>query len=148
MRSKRFVYIFAALATMVIFFPFRDRLWAPYVGACAGYSVLVFGLRRFKQKSRVSGSGISIPAVNALLTHSTFLAIVVSWVWLLSVLAPHLPYAFRTEDTNRPYFLLAFVGILGLMLLEMIEQRWLRAETDAGVSDPQKTLAKQGEPQS
>jgi hypothetical protein len=34
------------------------------------------------------------------------------------------------------------------MLLEMIEQRWLRAETDAGVSDPQKTLAKQGEPQS
>jgi len=146
MRSRRFVYIFATLTAMVIFFPFRDQPCALYAGACAGYTVLVFGLRRLKQKSASSGSGIAFPAANILLTHATYLAIVVAWIWLLTALAPHLPYAFRTEDTSRPYFLLAFFGILGLMLLEMIEQRWLRAETEPPASEPQNTLVKQGKP--
>jgi hypothetical protein len=59
------------------------------------------------------------------LTHLTFLAIVCGWVWLCVVLIPYLPYFLTTEDTSRPYFGLAFIGIIGLLGIETIEQHWL-----------------------
>jgi hypothetical protein len=58
-------------------------------------------------------------------THLGFLAAVIGWVWLALFLRPNLPYILRTEDSSHPYFGLAFLGALGLLLLEAFEQRWL-----------------------
>jgi hypothetical protein len=107
--------------------------WAIYFGFCAGYTVLVFGLRSIELSSKSTGGGASfIPGV--LLTHATFLAIVISWVWLGLVLRPHLPYILTSEDTSHPYFGLGFLGVVGLLLLELVEQRMLRAKDDSAIS--------------
>ena len=123
--KKRKVYVMATLVAMAAFLPFQGRPWSLYVGACSGYSVLVFGLRRINEKRLASSVEDAKPASAVLLTHLTFLTIVVAWVWLCVSLMPHLPYFLRTEDTTHPYFGLAFLGILGLLGMEAIEQRWL-----------------------
>jgi len=140
---RKYVHAIATLAASAVILPFQGQTWAFYVGACTGYSVLVFGLRHLNQKARVAGSGMSMPTSRILLTHANFLAIVVAWVWLLIALAPHLPYVFRMEDSRRPYFGLAFVGILGLMLLEMIEQKYLRLSSVPGDAHTQGAAARQ-----
>jgi hypothetical protein len=128
--KKRLVYTMAALATMIVFLPFRGDPWATYVGAWGGYTILVFGLR---WANRPAASSVQNPksASAVILTHLTFLAIAAGWVKLCIVLIPYLPYFLLTEDTNRPYFGLSFLGILGLMLLEAVEQRYLRPEPEA-----------------
>lgn len=132
MRSKRStVYIVATLMTMAIFLPFQAHPWAIYAGACAGYTVLVFGLRRIQQQSYPSSAANAKPASAILLTHLSFLALVVAWVWLALMLKLYMPYFLTTEDTGRPYYGLAFMGILGLMGFEAIEQRFLRPEPDS-----------------
>ncbi len=137
MRSrKRLVYIMATLVTMAIFLPFQTRPWSIYVAACAGYSVLVFGLRRFGAGHTASVAASFKPSSAIALTHLTFLAVVVGWVWLCIFLKPHLPYILTTEDSSHPYFGLAFLGILVLLGIEAVEQRWLRADegTDGAAS--------------
>jgi hypothetical protein len=136
MRSKRFVYTFATVTTVAIFFLFRDHVWALYLSACTGFTVLVFG-RRLEQRRRLGETFKSCFAGGILLTHATYLAIVVGWVWFLIAIAPHVPYILRTEDSNRPYFGLAFIGILGLLFLELVEQRNLRPRSDPGESNAQ-----------
>jgi len=125
--SKRLVYVMATLVAMVIFFPFQRHAWSLYAGACAGYTVLVVGLRRIHLRSTASSSRGARLASELIRTHLTFLAIAVGWVWLCVVLKPYLPYFLTTEDTGRPYFGLAFLGILGLLCLEAVEQRWLKS---------------------
>jgi hypothetical protein len=135
--KKNTAYIVATLVTMVIFLPFQNHAWSLYAGACAGYSVLVFGLRRIRIGSGAVAMGNAKPASEILLTHLSFLVIVVGWVWLCVVLKPHLPYFLRTEDTSRPYFGLAFLGILGLLGIEAIEQRWLEPNAEADAFAPE-----------
>jgi len=145
MRSRRFVYIFATLTTVAIFFLFRDHVWALYMSACAGYTILVFG-RSLEQRGRLRESLGTYFASNVLVTHATYLTIVVGWVWSLIAIAPHVPYILRTEDSDRPYFGLAFIGILGLLFLEMVEQRNLRPRSDPGDSHAQIAAARQKNP--
>jgi hypothetical protein len=116
----------ATLVAMALFLPFQSQPWSLYVAACAGYSVLVFGLRRVQQGSGASSAENAKPASAILRIHLTFLALVAGWVGLCIALIPHLPYFLRTEDTRRPYFGLAFFGILGLLFMEAVEQRFLR----------------------
>ena len=123
--KKNKVYVIATLATMIIFLPFQRHVWSPYAAACAGYTILVFGLRGIKQNSVVASPEKPKPESGIVLTHLTFLAIVCGWVWLCVVLIPYLPYFLTTEDTSRPYFGLAFIGIIGLLGIEAIEQHWL-----------------------
>ena len=122
---KRLVYIAATLVTLMLFLPLQSQRWSIYAGACAGYTVLVFGLRRFSASSATQKTK---PVQAIALTHLTFLAVVVAWVWLCIVLKPYLPYFLTTEDSSHPYFGLAFLGIFGLLGIEAIEQRWLRSE--------------------
>jgi hypothetical protein len=131
----KYVYILATLAALAIFLPFQDQRWAMYVGACAGYTTLLF-VRRLRQVPlrRLGEALKNLLTADVLLTHATFLAIVIGWVWVLIVLAPHLPYALRTDDSDRPYFGLAFIGILGLTLLEMVEQRYIQPRAEPGDS--------------
>ena len=134
MRSKRTVYIVAALAAMIVFLPFQDYGWALYLGVCTGYTILVFGLRRIQQIQQPEVS--PLPLSKILLVHSTFLVIVIGWVWLLLALRPSLPYILRTEDSTRPYFGLVFLGVLALLLLEYFEQRQLRGIAEIGTANP------------
>jgi hypothetical protein len=124
MKSKRRVYVVATLISMAILLPFQHDAWAPCVAACIGYSVLVFGLNRLQLTP--PPAIFAVPASSARLLHAAYLFVVVLWVWLLVALSPHLPYILRTEDTTHPYFGLAFLGVLGLLLLEAAEQRSLR----------------------
>lgn len=119
------VYVIATVATMIVFVPFRSHAWSLYAAACAGYSILVFGLRRIKQNSVGVSPENAKPESGVILTHLTFLAIVCGWIWLCVVLIPYLPYFLTTEDTSRPYFGLAFIGIIGLLGIEAVERRWL-----------------------
>jgi hypothetical protein len=57
--------------------------------------------------------------------YTVYLSIAMLWVWFLLALSPRVPYILRTEDTSHPYFGLAFLGVLGLLLLEAVEQRSL-----------------------
>ena len=132
--KKRLVYIVATFAAVGIFVPFQASPWAIYAGVCAGYSILVFGLRRVNAGVRTSPSASSPVTAGMLVTHLTFLAIVIGWVWLLNFLRPQLPYFLRTEDTTRPYFGLIFLGILGLLGIEYAEQRGLRPDEEIGVN--------------
>jgi hypothetical protein len=127
---------------VAIFFPFRDHVWALYVSACVGYTVLVFG-RRLQQRQRLRESLGTYFDSSVLVTHATYLAIVVGWVWSLIAIAPHVPYILRAEDSGRPYFGLAFIGILGLLFLEMVEQRNLRPRSDPGDSHAQIAAVRQ-----
>jgi hypothetical protein len=136
--KKNKVYVIATLVTMIVFFPFKSHAWSLYAGACAGYTVLVFGLRRLKQKSVVASPEDATPESGVILTHLTFLAIVCGWVWLCVVLIPYLPYILTTEDTNRPYFGLGFIGTVGLLGLEAIEQRWLNPNAGS-IADAKET---------
>ena len=68
--------------------------------------------------------------------HSTFLLIVIGWVWALLTVRPKLPYILRMEDSATPYRGLVFLGVLGLLGVEYFEQRQLGAETKSGVPDP------------
>jgi hypothetical protein len=90
---------------------------------------MVFGLRRATNNST---GGRALPSSDVARIHATFLVIVVAWVWLCVAIRTRLPYFLTTEDTNRPYFGLAFFGILGLFLLEGLEQRYLRPRTEPG----------------
>jgi hypothetical protein len=139
MRSKKRVYVFATLISMAILLPFQHDAWSPYVSACVGYTVLVFGLNRLQLTP--PPAVLSTPPASALLPHCIYLFIVLLWVWFLIVLSPHLPYILRTEDTSHPYFGLAFIGVFGLMLLEAMEQRSLRrtANDQADHSDSSST---------
>jgi hypothetical protein len=132
-RAKRRTYVLATVAAMAIFLPFQHQVGALYAAACVGYTILVFGLRRsqFKTPPPV----ISLPPTGALLTHATYLVIVAAWVWLLIVLSPHAPYFLRAEDSGRPYFGMAFIGVFGLMLLEAAEQRSLHKRIESDASD-------------
>jgi len=132
---KRRVYLVATMLTMCIFLPFRSNPWAIYVGVCAGYTVLVFGLRRIESKSRPVGEGAGSTS-RLLLLHAAFLALVVGWICLGLALRPYLPYILTTEDTTHPYFGLAFMGIIGLLMIELAEQRQLRSFTDPAPSLP------------
>lgn len=134
--KKRLVYVMATLTTMAVFLPFQSHVWALYAGACSGYTILVFGLRRAQKGLPASSAATAKPASVVLLTHLAFLAIVTGWVWLAVTLKPYLPYFLRTDDTSHPYFGLAFVGILGLLLLEAIEQRWLSPDVEIGAVAP------------
>ena len=142
MRSKRMVYVVATFVTMFVFLPFRDYGWSLYLGVCAGYTVLVFGLRRIQQKREGNPGANVLPLSRVLLVHATFLVIVIGWVWLLLALRPSLPYILRTEDSSRPYFGLVFLGVLALLLLELFEQRQLRGEAQSGVAGPTRDSAK------
>jgi hypothetical protein len=144
MRSKRRVYVTATLITMGIFVPFQHHAWAPYVATCVGYTVLVFGLRRLELNPRPRI--FAPPSADALRSHATYLSVAILWVWLLIRLSPRLPYILRTEDTNRPYFGLAFIGILGLLLLEALEQRSLRRTVDEKAADSSRAIV--GAPES
>jgi hypothetical protein len=139
---KKYVYLVATLVASVVILPFQGQVWALYVGACASYSLLVFGLRHLSLRRFGPAAGTGVPRSRILLIHANFLAIVVGWVWLLIAVAPHLPYFLRTEDSDRPYFGLAFIGIVGLMVLEMFEQRFLRPAFDAGDSKVQLAMAR------
>jgi lysylphosphatidylglycerol synthetase-like protein (DUF2156 family) len=108
--------------------PFQGHVWSLYAGACAGYTVLVFGLRRIKSSSPTAQNAADKSISSIFLTHISFLTIVVAWVWLVLFVKPHLPYILSTEDSSHPYFWLAFLGILGLLLIEAIEQRRLAPE--------------------
>jgi hypothetical protein len=130
------VYLLATFVAMIIFLPLQNHAWAVYAGACAGYTVLVFGLRRIKKNSRVASAESAMPESGVLLTHLTFLAIVCGWVWLCIVLKPYLPYFLTTEDTNRPYFGLAFLGTVGLFGLEAIEEHWLKPDMESSSTVP------------
>ena len=132
---KRRVYLVATMLTMCIFLPFRSNPWAIYAGVCAGYTVLVFGLRRAARTSKSSGEDAG-PVSRLLLVHAAFLAVVVGWVWLGLALRPYLPYILTTEDTTHPYFGLAFLGIVGLLMIELAEQHQLRAVADSALSLP------------
>jgi hypothetical protein len=123
-RSKRRVYVTATLIAMAILLPFQHRVWAPYASVCAGYTVLVFGLRRLKLDPR-PGLFASVPA-SGVPKHGLYLCVAVLWIWCLIAIGPHLPYILRTEDTSHPYFGLAFIAVLGLLLLEAAEARSLR----------------------
>jgi hypothetical protein len=132
---QRYIYLIATLVASAIILPFQGHTSAIYVAACAGYSVLVFGLRRLalrRWKSVVPAAIGQTSTARILLTHANFLALVVAWIWSLIALAPHVPYILRTEDSDRPYLGLAFFGVLGLLLLEMFEQRFLRPELNPG----------------
>jgi len=134
---RRYVYITATLVASAIILPFQEHVSALYVGACAGYSVLVFGLRWLAvRKWRTFAPAALAKTQNAkvLLTHANFLAIVIAWVWLLILWAPHAPYILRAEDSDRPSLGLVFFGVLGLTFLEMFEQRFLRPELNPGYS--------------
>lgn len=145
---RRYVYIAATLVASAILLPFQDHIWAFYLAACSGYSVLVFGLRWLAlRKWRSFAPGAIGPTLTGklLLAHANFLAVVVVWVWLLIAWAPHAPYILRTEDSDRPYLGLAFIGVLGLTLLEMFEQRFLLPELNPGFTWRQiGTLAEKG----
>jgi hypothetical protein len=123
-RSKKRVYVTATLVAMAILLPFHHSSWAPFVATSVGYTILVFGLRRLQLNPRPPF--FALPPGSVLYAHTMFLLVAALWVWLLIALIPHLPYFLRTEDTNRPYFGLAFIGVLGLLLLEAMEQRSLR----------------------
>jgi hypothetical protein len=141
-KQKRTVYVVATLVAVAIFIAFQSQPWSLYVAACAGYTILVFGLRRINEGGRaVSNTKRKSPS-DILVTHASFLAIVIGWVWLCIFLAPHLPYFLRTEDTRRPFFGLAFLGIFGLMCIEYLEQRWLRPDPEIGVLDSEKASSK------
>jgi len=141
-RSKRFTYGLAVFVAMIFFFPFRNESWSVYLGACAGYTSLVFGLRRIERRKPSSQPRPELPAAKLALNHSKFLVAVVAWVWLLKEAKPRLPYLLRTEDTSHPYFGLIFIGVLGLMMLELYEQRWLRG-TAAGKAAIETVLARE-----
>jgi hypothetical protein len=128
MRSKRVTYVLAIIVAMLFFVPFKEQSWAIYVAACTGYTVLVFGLRRLS-KLKIPFRVPDVPKKMLLKNHLGFLIAVIAWVWLLIRLIPHLPYILRTEDTSHPYFGLIFIGVLGLMLLELYEQKWLRGQS-------------------
>jgi len=130
---KRRVYIFATFLTVSIFVLLHSYPWAIYFGFCSGYTVLVFGLRRIELSNKSTGKGGSFTS-GVLLTHATFLAIVVGWVWMGLALRPYLPYILTTEDSSHPFFGLGFLGVVGLLLLELIEQRMLRAKDDSAMS--------------
>jgi hypothetical protein len=130
MRSKRRIYVIATLVSMAILLPYQHDAWAPYVAACVGYTVLVFGLNRLEFAP--TPAIFTFPASGARV-HGIYLCVVLLWVWFLIALSPHLPYILRTEDTTHPYFGVAFIGVLGLLLLEALEQRSLRrAPNDQG----------------
>ena len=120
----------ATLVTVIIFLPFQRQAWSIYAGACTGYTVLVFGLRRINATRANSPTERPKPASAMILTHLTFLAVVSGWVWFCMIVRPYLPYILTTEDTGRPYFGLTFFGILGLLGIEAVEQRWLRGDND------------------
>jgi hypothetical protein len=124
MRSKKRVYVTATLVAMAILLPFQHDSWAPFVAASVGYTILVFGLRRLQLNPRPPF--FALPPGSVLCAHTMFLLVAVLWVWLLIALMPRLPYILRTEDSSHPYFGLAFIGVLGLLLLEAVEQRSLR----------------------
>ena len=130
--KKRLVYVVATVATMAIFTPFQRESWSIYVAACVGYTILVFGLRRVTAGRAGYATVYSKPVSAIVLTHLTFLLIAVGWDWLCVILRTHLPYFLRTEDTSRPYFGLAFLGILGLMCLEAVEQWYIRLDGETG----------------
>ena len=138
-KRKRFVYVMATLVTMVIFLPFQGHVWSLYAGACAGYTVLVFGLRRINRTSAAAQSATDKSTPSVVLTHISFLTIVIGWVWLLLFVKPLLPYILSTEDSSHPYFGLAFLVILGLLLIEAIEQRRLSPETTNNPAHPKTT---------
>lgn len=46
MRSKRFTYGFATVVAVLLYVVFQSFSWSIYLAACAGYTILVFGLRR------------------------------------------------------------------------------------------------------
>jgi len=129
-QRKRRVYIFATLLTMALLLPLQRQPWAIYVSVLAGYTVLVFGLRRIERRLQSLEPGSEFSS-GILLTHATYLAIVVGWIWLCLALRPHLPYFLTSEDTSRPYYGLTFLGLVGLLLLEMMEQKSLRKNDDS-----------------
>jgi hypothetical protein len=133
MRSKRRVYVIATLMTMAILLPFQHDTWAPFLATSAGYTILVFGLRRLQLDPKPAI--FAIPPGSVLYSHATFLLIAALWIWFLIALTPHLPYILRTEDTTHPYFGVAFIGVLGLLLLEAAEQRALRRAADDASSE-------------
>jgi hypothetical protein len=133
MRSKKVVYVVATFVAVFLFVLFRDYGWSLYLGVCAGYTILVFGLRRIQQKRELNPGANVLPLSRVLLVHSTFLVIVIGWVWLLRAVGPSLPYILRTEDSSRPYFGLVFLGVLTLLLLELYEQRHLRGNAESGL---------------
>ena len=130
MRSKKAVYTSATLVAMVLFLPFRSYPWALYLGVCAGYSVLVFGLRRIERNRKKEPAGSFLQPGRVVVAHSIYLAVVIGWVWLLLISRPRLPYILRTEDTSHPYFGLVFVGVLGVLAIEYFEQRHLRSAAE------------------
>ena len=134
-KRKRRVYIFATLLAMAIFLPLHRQPWAIYAGVLAGYTVLVFGLRRIESSLKSSEPGSEFSS-GILLTHATYSGIVVGWIWLCVALRPHLPYFLTSEDTSRPYYGLTFLGLVGLLLLEMMEQKSLRKVNDSLLSIP------------
>ena len=135
MRSKKTVYTVATLVAMLLFLPFQNRPWGLYLGVCAGYTVLVFGLRRIARPPTAE-RGNTLPATRIALVHSIYLAIVIGWVWLLLASRPYVPYILRTEDSSRPYFGLIFLGVLGVLGVEYFEQRHLRSAAEDEVPDP------------
>lgn len=135
-KGKRLVYIVATIVAIVIFVPFQAHSWSIYAGACAGYTVLVFGLCRIQR-----GSGAAAePLARIARTHCTSLAIVVAWIWFCVSIKTHLPYILTTEDTSHPYFGLAFLGILGLLLLENFEQKSLQFKPESNALTSQSSL--------
>ena len=143
-QRKRLVYIFATLLTMAILLPLQRQPWAIYLAVLAGYTVLVFGLRRIGQSLQSLEPGSEFSS-GILLTHATYSAIVVGWIWLCVALRPHLPYFLTSEDTSRPYYGLTFLGLVGLLLLEMMQQKSLRKVNDAPLSIPHRNPADTGE---
>ncbi|MBS1804262.1 MAG: hypothetical protein JST28_12915 [Acidobacteria bacterium] len=124
LRLKRRVYVAATLTGMAILLPFQHHVWAPYAATSVSYSILVLGLRRLELTPKPHLFAI-LPG-RGLATYALFLCVATFWIWLLIALIPHLPYILRTEDTSHPYFGLAFIGVLCLLLLEAAEQRSLR----------------------
>jgi hypothetical protein len=129
--------VIVTLVSMAILLPFQHVAWAPYGATCVGYTMLVFGLRRLEAEPKPPV--FAMPSASELLSHALFLSIAVLWVWFLIVISPHVPYILRTEDTSHPYFGVAFIGVLGLLLLEACEQRTLRRALKDQANDSSKT---------
>jgi hypothetical protein len=128
---KRLTYSTAAIVAAVVYFPFQSNPLSMYIAVCAGYTILVFGLRWAARSSGALARIDKSPSEMAL-THLVFLAIALGFVRCAILAAPHLPYFLTTEDSSHPYFGLGFLAVLALMGLEAIEQKWLTAVPESG----------------
>jgi hypothetical protein len=124
----RFADSLAAVATVIIYYPFRSSEWGIYAGICMGYSVYVVGHMFIKDRSFFPrlGNEISISAVA--ITHMASIAAVLAWVWVWIFMKPYLPDFMVAKFRGRADFGHAILGLCGLFAIAAVEQLWLVPE--------------------